>query len=355
MNILKIPNQRINGKLTPIAPEKFDSIALHHMAHPTADVKTVESWHVDGNKWVAIGYNFWVGLNGDIYQGRGFNQGAGVENQNGHIISIGCQGDYHAKPTTMPDAQRNGVIELCLWLLHKIPTIKKIAGHRDFMATDCPGKYFPMNEFTIDRLKSITSSIQPIEELPYKVVTLDPLNLRMAILDSIDKPYHNFVNGGYFGLHPDKSTYPEGILVDNGVAINERGVRGNETGTLFIKKNGNALITPANELRKHNLYNDCKTAISGMSILPYRQNEEGFTGVFSDVARTAPRIMLGIANGKILIVCHKNIDARKGGELMKSLGCYSAITLDGGGSTCMRIGCKDYMTSTRRINNVLWW
>ena len=100
MKIQKIPNQIIKEPLQSLDLSKVDSIALHHMAHPTADVKTVEGWHIDQG-WRAIGYNFFVALDGTVYEGRGFKLGAGVENQNGHIISIGFQGDYHSKDVKM--------------------------------------------------------------------------------------------------------------------------------------------------------------------------------------------------------------------------------------------------------------
>lgn len=145
MNIKDIPNQIIKKPLTPLNLSKVDSIALHHMAHPTADVKTVEGWHINQG-WSAFGYNFWVAFDGTVYAGRWFNQGAGVENQNSHIISIGFQGDYHSKPTNMPDAQFNAGVELIEWVREQVPTIKKIGGHKDFMATACPGQYFPLTE-----------------------------------------------------------------------------------------------------------------------------------------------------------------------------------------------------------------
>ena len=145
MEIKKIPNQIITQPLQKLNLSKVDSIALHHMAHPTADIKTVEKWHINQG-WRAIGYNFWVALDGTIYEGRGFNLGAGVTNQNGHIISIGFQGDYHSSDIKMPDVQFNAGIDIIKYVIEKIPTIKNIGGHNNFMTTDCPGQYFPLNE-----------------------------------------------------------------------------------------------------------------------------------------------------------------------------------------------------------------
>ena len=145
MIIQKIPNQIIKQPLQYLELSKVDAIALHHMAHPTADVKTVEGWHINQG-WRALGYNFWVGFDGTVYEGRGFKLGAGVENQNGHIISIGFQGDYHSKDTKMPDAQFNAGVDIIKYVMEKVPSVKKIGGHGEFMATACPGKYFPLEE-----------------------------------------------------------------------------------------------------------------------------------------------------------------------------------------------------------------
>lgn len=146
MEIQKIPNQIIKQPLQYLNLKNVDSIALHHMAHPTADVKTVEGWHINQG-WRAIGYNFWVGFDGTVYEGRGFKLGAGVENENGHIISIGFQGDYHSKDVKMPDAQFNAGVDIIKYVMEKVPTAKNLGGHKNFGATSCPGQYFPLAEF----------------------------------------------------------------------------------------------------------------------------------------------------------------------------------------------------------------
>ena len=167
MTIKKIPNQIIKESLQYLDLSKVDSIALHHMAHPTADVKTVEGWHINQG-WRAIGYNFWVGFDGTVYEGRGFKLGAGVENQNGHIISIGFQGDYHSKEVTMPDAQFNAGVDIIKYVMEKVPTIKFIGGHRDFMSTACPGKYFPISEMKtfIKRGNAIVEYYDTVDDCP---------------------------------------------------------------------------------------------------------------------------------------------------------------------------------------------
>ena len=176
MTIQKIPNQIIKQALQSLDLSKVDSIAVHHMAHPTADVKTVEGWHINQG-WRAIGYNFWVGFDGTVYEGRGFKLGAGVSNQNGHIISIGFQGDYHSKETKMTDAQFNAGIDIIKYVMEKVPTIKKIGGHGEFMATVCPGKYFPLEEMKKlkkrSEFKELTSVNDIVWELAHRGIITD--------------------------------------------------------------------------------------------------------------------------------------------------------------------------------------
>lgn len=159
--IKKIPNQIIKQPLRPLNLSRIRFIALHHMAHPTADVKTVEKWHINQG-WRAIGYNFWVAFDGTIYEGRGFNLGAGVENKNDHIISIGFQGDYHSKSIKMPVEQFNAGVDIINHVMSKLPSKVKIGGHGDFQPTACPGRYFPLEEMRSLKKRKGDSKVEMI-------------------------------------------------------------------------------------------------------------------------------------------------------------------------------------------------
>lgn len=189
MNISKIPNQIIKEPLQPLNLKNVDSIALHHTAHPTADVKTVEGWHINQG-WRAFGYNFFVAFDGTVYEGRGFNMGAGVENQNGHIISIGFQGDYHSKDRVMPDAQFNAGVDIIKYVMEKVPTIKQIGGHKDYMATACPGKYFPLSEMKTlkKRVGELTSINDIVWEFAHRGIITD-INLWLKKLETDKNAY----------------------------------------------------------------------------------------------------------------------------------------------------------------------
>ena len=167
MKICKIPNQIIKEKLQPLNLKKVDSIALHH-ADCDNGVKDIERMHINKG-WRAIGYNFFVAFDGTVYEGRGFNLGAGVENQNGHIISICFQGDYHDINREMPDSQFNAGIDIINYVKEKVPSIKKIAGHRDFMATACPGRYFPLAEMKTQKKRSGRMKLESANDIIWEL------------------------------------------------------------------------------------------------------------------------------------------------------------------------------------------
>jgi N-acetylmuramoyl-L-alanine amidase len=46
----------------------------------------------------------------------------------------------------MPDAQFNSGVDIINYVKERVPSVKRVAGHRDFMATACPGDTFPLEE-----------------------------------------------------------------------------------------------------------------------------------------------------------------------------------------------------------------
>lgn len=190
MNIVKY-NHRLNvSELTPINPNNFNAIAVHHMDHLTGNLNDVTSWHMDGNHWVWVGYNFWIGFDGTIYECRGINYlPAAVLNHNNHVLSIGFQGQYNQN-NKMPDAQFNSGVELIKYLKSKLPNIKTVAGHRDFMNSTCPGKYFPLDKMIEEVNKVETNSID--EEFKANLEILKSYTQ----INSVDYWLDNAVKGG---------------------------------------------------------------------------------------------------------------------------------------------------------------
>lgn len=162
MEIKKIQNQIIRGKLEPLNLKKVDAIAFHHMASSSMSVKDIENYHVNTNGWIAIGYNYWIDSDGTIYEGRGLNKGAGVANHNSHIISIGLRGDFENYFPTKEQYYSSKT--LVKHLKEKIPTITKTGCHKDWNATVCPGKNFDINIILKEEINMEFTDVKDIVE-----------------------------------------------------------------------------------------------------------------------------------------------------------------------------------------------
>lgn len=143
---------------------------IHHSAGNTQNadtrsvVRNIYLNHTQVNGWSDIGYNFMVGINGKIFEGRdGFGavpdhrvKGAHFCGKNAKTIGIGLVGNYEEnKPN---EASLESLKHLLTWKLKKADleagayhphppdapdadSLGTIAGHKDGCATLCPGKH----------------------------------------------------------------------------------------------------------------------------------------------------------------------------------------------------------------------
>ena len=142
-----------------------DGVNNYTPAQSAAIVRGIELYHVQGNGWDDIGYNFLVDKYGQVFEGRyggidrpvvgahslGFNKGA---------VGVAVLGTYDAGPISA--AAKTSLEQLLAWRLdvaHVDPlsllnwpsegnprfpkgvlaTLRAISGHRDTGFTDCPG------------------------------------------------------------------------------------------------------------------------------------------------------------------------------------------------------------------------
>ena len=134
---------RFNGSLNKRKSTK--RAIIHHSASPDVPASTIHGWHL-GQKWAGIGYHFVIRANGAIERGRpewaiGSHSGPAG---NGDSIGIVLTGNFETgKPTA---AQ----MESLVWLLKEYLPGKygllQVIGHKDVMATACPGRNFPWVE-----------------------------------------------------------------------------------------------------------------------------------------------------------------------------------------------------------------
>jgi N-acetylmuramoyl-L-alanine amidase/FlgD Ig-like domain len=146
---------------------------VHHTAgsnsysasQSAAIVRAIEVYHVKGNGWNDIGYNFLVDRYGQIFEGRAGGMtraviGAHAEGFNLGSVGVAVIGDYSS--ATVTPAARAALVSLIAWRLDldhvdplssvvristgnprypagKAVTLHAISGHRDAYPTDCPG------------------------------------------------------------------------------------------------------------------------------------------------------------------------------------------------------------------------
>ena len=120
-----------------------DMIVLHHADAKSCTAPQIHHWHLQRG-WSGIGYHFLVRKDGQIYRGRPEGVvGAHAANYNSKSIGVCFEGDFTTQ--TMPKAQLEAGKELVAYLKDKYK-ITNVKGHRDLMATSCPGKNFPFDE-----------------------------------------------------------------------------------------------------------------------------------------------------------------------------------------------------------------
>ena len=119
-------------------------VIIHHTASADVPARTIHQWHLNQG-WSGIGYHFVVRANGTIERGRpelaiGAHAGSAG---NGDSIGIVLTGNFETgKPTA---AQMVALAELINELRGRYGNLAVI-GHKDVMATACPGKNFPWDE-----------------------------------------------------------------------------------------------------------------------------------------------------------------------------------------------------------------
>ncbi|XP_016958946.1 peptidoglycan-recognition protein LC isoform X3 [Drosophila biarmipes] len=107
----------------------------------SARVRVVQSFHMDSWDWDHIGYNFLVGGDGRVYEGRGWEYvGAHTKGYNTGTIGISFIGTF----TRQKPNERQ--LKACQLLLEEGVRLKKLTpkyrlyGHRQLSATESPGE-----------------------------------------------------------------------------------------------------------------------------------------------------------------------------------------------------------------------
>lgn len=146
---MKINETNIQFKSTLSNRKATRRIVLHHSAsgfHTTW--QNIQDWHLK-NGWAGIGYHYVIHADGIIYRGRPEDKAGAHAYQdakheaNSDGIGICIVGNFETGVPT--EAQLASTVDLVRDIRTRHPGISVI-GHRDVMATACPGRNFPWVE-----------------------------------------------------------------------------------------------------------------------------------------------------------------------------------------------------------------
>ena len=149
MNIIDTNLKFISSKLGyGNVPNK---IILHHAEASKCTVEDIHSWHLN-NGWAGIGYHYFIRKDGSVYKGRPDGAiGSHCQGSNTGSLGICFEGNYMKE--TIPTAQYNAGIDLIKYLRGKYGNLT-IYGHKELLATECPGSKFPLEDFKQLRIKA---------------------------------------------------------------------------------------------------------------------------------------------------------------------------------------------------------
>lgn len=129
---------------------RVDTIVYHYTAANTdeqadhkqcaARVLGIQRFHQQTRGWNDIAYNYLVCKHGWIFEGRGIEaKSAATGADNDHTLAVCFLGDDTAGRDDITNAGRAALVEITRWIRQRRPAARYLKGHRDFMATTCPG------------------------------------------------------------------------------------------------------------------------------------------------------------------------------------------------------------------------
>lgn len=135
----------------------INMIVLHHAEASSCTVQDIHTWHLR-QAWCGIGYHYFVNKNGEVFKGRPDNTvGSHARGYNSTSIGICFEGAFNKE--TMSQAQVQSGRELVAYLKEKY-NITSVKRHKDLMATDCPGVFFPFDEIVGKAQENLILSFQ---------------------------------------------------------------------------------------------------------------------------------------------------------------------------------------------------
>ena len=155
MNIVSVNYPPPAFAMTPRDLSQISTLIIHHSdGSPDQTPLEVDAEH-RAEGWAMIGYNFFIGGDGTVYQGRPTDVvPSAAYGYNTPSINVCLAGDFQpgtdGAQAAVPDAQLQALKDLCVELHQHYPGICRTIGHRDVAtmfypqntgdySTACPG------------------------------------------------------------------------------------------------------------------------------------------------------------------------------------------------------------------------
>ena len=152
--------------------QEVEGIVLHNSGVTVLQsVETIHNYHKNKG-WAGIGYHYYVRKDGSIYRGRPENMaGAHCPSVNSTSIGICAEGNFNEE--NMTEVQKQAIIDLIKDIKSRY-NIKWIKGHREILATSCPGTNFPLGE--------IVNAVENIENEEIPQITKSIVDLANEVI-----------------------------------------------------------------------------------------------------------------------------------------------------------------------------
>ncbi|WP_433442438.1 peptidoglycan recognition protein family protein [Nonomuraea sp. CA-141351] len=130
-----------NGVKVHYTGGRVDPGIVSDHAGCVALVRSIQTFHMDGNGWIDIGYSFVSCPHKKVFEGRGLHHlpaanGPGLNT--GHYAVLGLVGNSGlVRP---PDGVLHAILDAVQYVRDEGNAGKEIKGHRDGYSTDCPGE-----------------------------------------------------------------------------------------------------------------------------------------------------------------------------------------------------------------------
>lgn len=174
-------------------------IILHHADAINCSIEDINSWH-KANGWSGVGYHYLVRKDGSVWKGRPDNCiGAHCLNKNTGTLGICFEGNFEKE--TMNNVQLQAGAELIKYLKDKYG-ITNVSRHKDYMATDCPGKNFPFSNMIKGNLQPSTINSKPIKNNMINNISTHLRDFQKAYNDTYRK---NILVDGIFGSQTEEA------------------------------------------------------------------------------------------------------------------------------------------------------